>query len=783
MKAAYYQNKIIYLPEKERAEWQILHKEAKTGKVTCLHCGEPLQLHISLESKPTFFHRNNSYPCEKEVEAYIEASYQKHQVKKEHTNQTSRSFNGFSLPTGRSISNEKNEGDSSLWKEPQSIRNVIPFQHQKLDQAFTLPSPYRQTLENLGFTLSNIQWSAVEKTEGPLLILAGAGSGKTRVLTTRAAYMLVEKGISPKEMILVTFTAKAAKEMKQRMASFPNLSHSDLSQLMIGTFHSIFYKILMHHQPEKWNQNHLLVADWQKEKIVKEAARTINIEEKDFAFDQALTQISWWKNHLIPPALVKPRDHWEEQVLHLYKFYEESKENQNKFDFDDMLIGCYELLKQNEPLLARYQRRFHYVSIDEYQDINKVQAELIKLLIAKSRNLCVVGDDDQAIYGFRGSDPDYILSFEKEYPEAQKVILNNNYRSTHGIVAIGNKVIQTNRKRFKKKLLAQFDLERYPTLFYPYDEEEEATMVVTDIREKIESGAKPSDFAILYRTNTHMRAIFERFIDSSLPFSIEGMNESFYHRKSVRKIIAYLQLSQNPNHVHSVTELVGALFLKQGCVQDIKACSILNDCSLVEAFTHLTDILPFQQKKLKNLPKQFQSLKKRKPIEALDYIEIEMGFKDFLKKQGNEGNKMDRGSDDLRDLKVIARQFTTIEEFLNHVEHMTAKHKEYKLQRQDDDTVQLMTIHRAKGLEFKHVYIIGATEGSLPHDYALESLREGNDAPLEEERRLMYVAITRAIENLYISVPQMRRGKQAQPSRFVREAQRQTILPKSLVKG
>ncbi|WP_100373475.1 ATP-dependent helicase [Bacillus sp. FJAT-45037] len=766
MKTALYKQKIIQIQTLDRSAWQQFHNASIRQELTCMHCGEPLRFHLGIEEAPRFIHPPTSLDCKKEVTAY-EASAVNKRIK---TSIQESNTHGFTMPTRRSISSN-DEPENEGWRAPENVKAIPPFTPIKNDSNRTYDG-YRADLFQQGIILDDQQWEAATTTEGPLLILAGAGSGKTRVLTTRAAYMLTEKNYSPKDMILVTFTAKAAKEMKERMTIYPGMNKHLLHQLVVGTFHSIFYRMLMHDNPEKWHSDHLLKWDWQRDQMLKEAGREINLDEKEFPFDQALTQISWWKNHLLAPKDIKPEDVWEERAAYLYKRYEEMRQQKNSFDFDDMLIGCYDLLIDNQALLKRYQERFSYVSIDEFQDINKVQVELMTLLTEPHKNLCVVGDDDQSIYAFRGSDPDYILSFKKTYPHAKVVVLDQNYRSTHSIVAAANNVVTTNKTRFNKQLEAQFTSEQAPTLFYPYDEEEEATMIVNDIKKKIEQGADPADFAILFRTNVTARALFERMVTSSIPFSIENDGDSFYRRKTVRKVLAYLKLSQNPDNGLAMQDLIGALFLKQQVIQDLKALTITEDCTFVEALTHLSGLQPFQLKKLQKLPEQFKQIKSKSPEGAITYIEQEMGLKDYLKKQGNEGNKLDRGSDDVRDLKVAARQHDSIETFLDHADHMIAKQEEARKQPPTKDAVQLMTIHRAKGLEYKHVYILGAVEGSLPHDYSLEAWREGDDKPLEEERRLMYVAMTRAQVNLLISVPTMRRGKRAHPSRFVREVNR-----------
>ncbi|WP_332633040.1 ATP-dependent helicase [Halalkalibacter flavus] len=778
MQVAYHQDKLIHLPSCEREKWQQLYMASIRQEVTCIHCHSPLKMDMSILTPPSFIHLHVTDECIDTV-TLMEKKLTNSKQKELHP-ESSHTTSGIQLPKRRAITTNSQEAKSDLWKEPELVK-AIPTFKPKQPNSFQVQTGYRHTLSENGIYLDDNQWKAVQTTEGPLLILAGAGSGKTRVLTTRTAFMLTELNHSPKEMILVTFTAKAAKEMKERMRLYPGISSSTLNQLVIGTFHSIFYKMLMHHEPEQWSPNNLLNQEWQRQAMIKEAGREIDIDEKEFAFDQALTQISWWKNHLTTPDQVKPKDVWEERVSYLYKRYEQMRLTKNMFDFDDMLIGLHELLTRNTHLLKRYQQRFAYVSVDEFQDINKVQVELITMLCDRTKNLCVVGDDDQSIYAFRGSDPSYILNFKERYPETKMVILNENYRSNHEIVSSANNVIASNRTRYAKQLLAQTSSEKPPLLFYPFDEEEEATMIMNDIKKQIDNGATPADFAILFRTNSSARALIERFISSSIPFQLEADGESFYRRKAVRKVLAYLKLARNPDDSQALQELVSALFLKQQAVRDIKAASIANDCTYIEALPHLQGLQPFQMKKLSELPKKFLHLQKKSPVQAIEFIEQEMGFNDYVKKQGNEGNKMERGSDDIRDLKVMARHHSTIEDLLDYIDHMTIKYDEVRSQKNMTNATQLMTIHRAKGLEYKHVYILSCVEGSLPHDYALEAWREGDDKPLEEERRLMYVAMTRAEESLKLSVPITRRGKKAFRSRFVREVQR--LAPKQQLKS
>jgi DNA helicase II / ATP-dependent DNA helicase PcrA len=732
--------------------YQVMHEASLRDNIHCIHCNTPVRLYIGIEHPPHFYHSN------KEKHAQCSPLREPSPKKDKSAEISYKEQHGFRLPTSRSITETKEE---ITWKETKTITSIPSFTEDTCEEQYSLS-------DNMDFPLDKKQYEAVTTTEGPLLILAGAGSGKTRVLTARTAYMIAEKNIPARSIMLVTFTAKAAAEMKERIRHFPMLTRQHIQEVVIGTFHSLFYKIILHHDPERWDSSRLLKYEWQRDRIMKEIARERTLDEKEFAFDAAMQQISYWKNTLTSPDSIKPKDEWEETVAYLYKRYEEQKNEHGYFDFDDMLYGCYELLKNNPELVARYQRRFHYFLIDEFQDVNTVQYEIIRILSSHTNNLCIVGDDDQSIYAFRGSDPTFILEFDQHYPDAKVITLSENYRSNHRIVSAANKVIRLNKKRRAKKMKAQYDSDKTPLFFFPYDEEEEATMIVQDIKERIEKGANPSDFAILYRINTSSRALFERLSQSSLPFIIEQDTESFYERRMVKSLLSFLRLSMNDNDEQALQHLLVSLFLKQSALQDLKAISILEDCSYVEALGKLTNVQSFQQRKLKKIAPLFKELHKLSPAVAIEKIEKDMGFSDFIKKRGNEGNVMDKGSDDIRDFKVVARKFTTIRELLDHIDDMIAKNKEMKkLSKQYTNAISLLTIHRSKGLEYKYVYLLSMVDGSLPHDYALESFRNGDSSPLEEERRLCYVGMTRAQETLYISVPQMRRGRTAHSSRFL----------------
>ncbi|MDQ0268702.1 UvrD-helicase domain-containing protein [Cytobacillus purgationiresistens] len=757
MKTARKNERIIKLDTLIREEFQAIYEHGKQGKLHCPECGENVRLYLGISNEPFFYHEKLSNKVCKVAEIDVPI------VREE---AAAIEKNGFSLPQSKSISAVQERPKTSFKKAKQltSLPTYIPHPHHQHDHE----SPYLQELSDNGVQLDQMQATAVINTSGPLLVLAGAGSGKTRVLTARTAFMIIEEKINPAAIMLVTFTAKAAAEMKERLLQYPGLSQTTIQRIVSGTFHSIFFRILHFHFPEKWAQSRLLSKGWQREQIVKAAGKEMNLDEKEFAYDLALQQISFWKNALLTPHEVKAENPWEEKVQILFKEYEKEKDKLGMFDFDDMLLGCYEAFLKYPEILENYQKRFTHFLIDEFQDINKVQFELMKLLSAQTKNICAVGDDDQSIYAFRGSNPSYLVYFETEFPQTTVIKLEQNYRSAHEITAAANKVIIHNKKRRDKKMIAQYKADAAPIIFYPYDEEEEATMIVTDLQEKLKEGFNPNDFAILFRTHTGSRAIFERLAESSLPFKLDQDAESFYDRYIIKTMIAFLRIAINEEDPAALKQLLPAFFMKHTVLQDMKADSILNDRTLLECLSHLKTGFAFQESKLKKAVPLIRSLRGLSPLAAMEKVEKDLGLNDFIKKRGNEGNKMEKGSDDIRDLKVAARNFLTIHDFVSHVDHMRAMTKEIKQQsKKQQNAITLSTIHRSKGLEYKAVYIIGAVDGSIPHDHALEDYRSGNFDALEEERRLMYVAMTRAKSYLFMSTPQKRRGKKAYASRFL----------------
>ncbi|WP_169056312.1 UvrD-helicase domain-containing protein [Bacillus pumilus] len=751
MKCARRHDRTISLHTYSREHYQFLHDEGKKGHLFCPYCGQPVFFRLNIHEEPAFIHKHMTQQelCEQVEE---QEDQKKHAEREESA--AYKELGGFRFPTGKQIISQTNE--SYDWQEPRSIQFSDVIHLEENEQAHTIDLfPH--------ITFSTPQLQAVTHKDGPMLVLAGAGSGKTRVLTARAAYLMSHHHIPAHHILLVTFTTKASSEMKERLRKQYQLPPSQASQVVTGTFHSLFYKMLLHDDANKWNGQHLIKFDWQKEQYIRKAIMNERLDEKDYPTDQVLQSIGYWKNAFLPGDLPDLKDEKEKHMWTIYQSYEQQKRDNQQFDFDDMAIACLHMLTEQPELLKRYQERFQYILVDEFQDINPVQYQLIQLLAGESEQLFCVGDDDQAIYAFRGSNPAFILEFKRDYPSAQIVHLHANYRSHHTIVASADAVIKKNQHRYEKTLKAVRSETIPPTLFYPYDEEEEATMIVADIQEKIKNGAKPSDICVLFRTNTGGRAIYERLHQSAIPYETEAGVKAFYSRRIVRVLLAFLSLSQDADDVSAMKQLLPVFFLKQQTLNTMKALTITEDCSMVDALGKLTDIQPFQRKKLQSIVPLFRTLRNLKPSDAVAFIEQKMGLGDFLKKRVNDTNVLEKGADDVRDVKTAAKRFETIEAFLSHAEHMKSAEKE----KTDKPGVQLMTIHRAKGLEFQTVYITCVVDGALPHDFSLDELRNGDEEALEEERRLLYVAMTRAEQSLYLSVPSFRRGKTAHRSRFL----------------
>ncbi len=777
MKHAFLDNKPILLQPETYNRIPFWRMAARQDQVRCPACASPLRLIAGISFEPYFAHlegvacpateQEDSLPPEwqqaQEEAAAAVALVLEDKPTAEDAEDTEM-IGSFRLPKKRSIGSHATVPPPAP-KPPIFRKRLTPkksIQHLAEQKRNEVLHPGQQL--------------AVHTTDGPLLILAGAGSGKTRVMTARTAHLIQDLGVEPKKIMVVTFTTKAAEEIRQRIAR--QLLPSQARELVAGTFHSIFYRMLLHHQPARWDQQRLLKKEWQKWRLLRETGALLGHDDllslKENEALDAFGVVSRWKNEYILPhdaAYREPVNDTERQAQQLYPLYEQAKKKHNWFDFDDMLIGCYEMLRDDPSLLGRYQERITHVMIDEFQDINRIQYETVKLLASPQNNLCVIGDDDQSIYGFRGSDPQYILGFTKDFPNAQTITLEVNYRSHSSIVSLGYSLIGHNRERWEKECRSFHREEGDTYLFEAEDEEEQASRIVDEIMHRREQGAVLGECAILYRTNESARPILERLSEAGIPFHYTQEEDSFYQRQTVRWTLAYLRLALNPDDTDSLKEILPTLYISHEMWNALRSQAILEDLPILHVLPQLTQLKPYQRKHLQAVTDILASCRECSPAQALELIFEDGKLREYLKKRAkNREDGKDRWSDELQQILAAAKRHVTVTDFLQYIEQMAVREKEWRTQRPlPDEAVHVLSIHRAKGLEYDHVFLPDLVEGALPHEYTLDELRKGGSAALEEERRLLYVAITRARHSLCIGIPRERFGRKTRVSRFVAE--------------
>lgn len=779
MKRALLDNKPILLQPETYNRIPFWRIAARQDQVRCPACASPLRLNAGISFEPYFSHPEG-LDCPAQTEELPPPDWL--QALEETAVATT-----VEIPSGSATEEDENNEESS------GIGSFRLPKKRAIGSSVTVPPPApkppvfrkrltpKKTIEHLAEQkqdepLHPGQQRAVHTTDGPLLILAGAGSGKTRVMTARTAHLIREVGVRPNQIMVVTFTTKAADEIRQRIAR--QLPQSQARELIAGTFHSIFYRMLQHHQPDRWDQQRLLKKDWQKWRLLRETGALLghddllSLKENDIL--DALGIVSRWKNEYILPHDAASREAGndaEKRAQELYPLYESAKKKQKWFDFDDMLIGCYEMLREDTQLLGRYQERITHVMIDEFQDINRIQYETVKLLAAPQNNLCVIGDDDQSIYGFRGSNPQYILGFTNDFPQAQSMTLEVNYRSHSSIVSLGYSLIGHNRARWKKECLSFHREEGDTYLFEPDDEEEQASRIVDEILHRREQGAVLGEIAVLYRTNESARPILERLSESGIPFHYTQEEDSFYQRQTVRWTLNYLRLALNPDDSDALKEILPTLYISQDMWNVLRSQAILEDLPILHILPKLTQLKPYQRKHLQSITEILAACRECPPAQALELIYEDGRLRDYLKKRAKDREDgRERWSDELQQLLAASKRHATAAEFLRYIDQMAQQEKEWRTQRPlPDQAVHVLSIHRAKGLEYDHVFLPDLVEGALPHEYTLDELRKGGNVALEEERRLLYVAITRARHSLCIGIPRERFGRKTRTSRFIAE--------------
>ena len=620
-------------------------------------------------------------------------------------------------------------------------------------------------LENL----NEKQKEAVEIINGPLLILAGAGSGKTRVLTTRIAYML-NMGIFPNEILAITFTNKAAKEMKGRIYGLVGLS---AKEMQISTFHSFGLRLIKeNYEYLGYDKNFVIFDTDDTLTIVKKILKEKNIDHEKYSPKAIRNKISSLKNDLITPSMYNKyaKGDFEQIVLEVYKRYDEVLYENNSLDFDDLLILPIKLFEKRKDILDRYQEQFKYILIDEYQDTNEAQYKLTKILASKYKNICCVGDIDQAIYGFRGANYKNILHFEKDYENTKVIYLEENYRSTTNILNTANSVIRNNKNRKEKNLFSNLGEGEKVKYFRASTGIGEVSFVIDKIKELMNNNVSLSDMVILYRTNAQSRIFEDGLLKSNIPYKIVG-GVNFYSRLEIKNLLAYLRLIHNELDDVSLERIINVP--KRGIgnktVSGLMEKSKSLGCSMYQAITSGKEL---------NFKLIIEDLKKQKDTMPLtDFIDLVLdksGIKDeYIKEHSLEA---DVRLENLEEFKSVAKAFEeengviSLEDFLLNVS-LISDNTEIK---EVDNAINLMTIHAVKGLEFDYVFLVGMEERLFPHANCLDNQEE-----IEEERRLCYVAITRAKKELFITNARRRLMyglEQINPvSRFINEMNKDLI--------
>lgn len=625
--------------------------------------------------------------------------------------------------------------------------------------------------------LNPAQKEAVEHGDGPLLVFAGAGSGKTRALTYRIANLVTNCGVDPRSILAVTFTNKAAKEMKERISDLSGAAA--LGQMWVGTFHAICARMLREHGTKiGLDSNFVIYDDDDQLRLVRECLEQLGLDEKDNNPRQLLTKISGAKEQLVlPDDYMKVfSSNYDQLTGRVYPLYQRKLQANNALDFDDLIMNAVRLLTERPDVRDHYQSRFKYVLVDEYQDINYSQFQLVKSIADKHRNICCVGDDDQSIYSWRGADVGIILSFQKSFPNAKIVKLEQNYRSTRNILDAAYYVICKNEKRAQKQLWTDRDEGALLTRIEAQDEHDEAVRVINRIRDKVMMNNRQySDCVILYRMNAQSRVFEEALMNHRVPYKIIG-GVRFYERKEIKDLMCYLRLAFNPRDSISLKRIINVPARGIGpiTVERIEVFAALHDISMFEAIRRVDEIeiQPKTKRAIADLAKVLDianSKVEELPVSQLLELIIEgTGYLTELKKQGTR--EADSRAENINEFVSVINEFertsedTTLRAFLEQV----ALVSDIDSFDEEEPCVTLMTLHAAKGLEFPIVFMVGMEDGIFPHNRSLGSREE-----IEEERRLCYVGMTRAKDELHLSYAGSRTmfgSKERQTiSRFLRE--------------
>lgn len=595
---------------------------------------------------------------------------------------------------------------------------------------------------------------------GPMLVLAGPGSGKTRVITERTRQLILQHGVSPSHILVITFTKAAAVEMRER---FFRLMGEKRYPVTFGTFHAVFFQILKHAYGFHGGN---IASEEQRFQFMREVIQQMRLEyedENEFA-GELLGEISLMKNTGISMEHYYPRNCAKEVFEQVFQGFDGRMKQKRLIDFDDMLVYCYELFSQRKDILAAWQRKYQYILIDEFQDINRLQFDIIKMLALPENNLFVVGDDDQSIYRFRGAKPELMLGFEKSYPGAGRVLLDVNYRSKKPIVEASLRLISHNRERFEKAIRPYQDDGACAVHYCQWEnQQEEGKAVIGQILKDCREGRRYNDCAVLFRTNIQPRLFMSQLMAYNIPFRTKDNIPNLYEHWIARDILTYIRLSQGSRSRKDVLQVMNRpnrYITRESLGEETVAFEVWADYFYGKKQHWVAE-------RIEQLEADLRVLSRVSPFAAINYIRMGIGYEGFLKDYADYRRiSLDSLMEVLEELQDGAREFHTYEEWFAHMEAYTEElKKQQKQQELLEDCVSLATLHSAKGLEYGTVHILDVNEGLMPYKKAVL------DADLQEERRMFYVGATRAKENLYIHSVGKYNGKEMDPSRFVEEMQ------------
>lgn len=598
------------------------------------------------------------------------------------------------------------------------------------------------------------QTEAIRHKDGPMLVIAGPGSGKTTVLTRRVQTLIEDYGVNPANILVITFTKAAATEMENRFMALTG-GNGNGSRVTFGTFHSVFFRILK--AAYNYNVNNILRED-RKMQLLYQAVDRIGCKPDDINefVNNIAGEISRVKSDGTDINAYYSTNCAEEDFRRIYRYYDGALKKARLIDFDDMLLYCHELLTARKDILGAWQKRYKYILIDEFQDINKMQYEVMKLLAGPENNLFIVGDDDQSIYGFRGSRPEIMLNFEKDYPSALKVLLDVNYRSTGNIVEAAGRVIAANKNRFAKNIRTvnepgdKIEIVEFSDINDQYDR------VVSQIREGVARGKKYSDYAVIFRTSAIAAPLTRRLIRMNVPFVMKGGVPNIFDHWIARDIICYFNVAMGSRKRSDFLRIMN----KPG--RYVGRDYLTEDEISFEKLEKYYEDKPWMTERLDKMQTDLKMMSSMNPYAAVNYLRRGVGYDDYLKEYaGEQGIEFKELADTADEIMESTKGFKSLKAWIDYTAEYGEKLKENKESAQNSDVVILTTMHGSKGLEYDTVFIIDASEGITPHKKAVF------DADIEEERRMFYVAVTRAKKHLNIFYARKRYNREMEVSRFV----------------